>query len=601
MTRERDDGPWPTLLGLLRGHRASLAVAMVLTVGAAVLDLVPCVLLCESAVRLFDGERGAWLPLLGGFALALLGKYLLYSIAYFLSHRAAYRILMDTRQRLARQLAIAPLVWLQRHESGALRKLLMQDVERVEQFIAHHLVEVTAAIVAPVLVFAVLLAIDWRLALAAVATLPLAILFQAIAMRGFGPLMADYQRAIADLNGASVEYLRGMRVMKTYRQDARSFARMREGLARYHDLVRRVTRRTVPGWSVFMVLLNANIVLLLPLGLWLVERREIGIAGLLLALVLGSGMLKPLFKLMRVQHEMREILACVARMQPLLALRAPAARAPVAIAGNAIAFDRVRFGYGDAPVLHDLSFDAPAGRMTALVGPSGAGKTTVASLLGGLVEPGAGEIRIGGVPLSLLGDAQRAAAIAVVSQDTFLFRGSLLDNLRLGRPDASEADARRVLRIAQLDALVDTLPQGWHTEIGEAGARLSGGERQRLAVARALLADTPVLVLDESTAFADSRTERRFLDALRDGCPDKTLIVIAHRLYTIRDAARIVVLDAGRIAGTGDHAALLRDCALYRRMWDAQSQDATWTLATRAAPDPALIRSRAMPSEIAHD
>lgn len=600
MTRQGEERPWSTLLGLLRGHRASLVAAMALAVCAAVLDLVPYALLCEAAIRLFDGERGAWLPLLGGFALALLGKYLLYSFAYFLSHRAAYRILMDTRQRLARQLAIAPLVWLQRHESGSLRKLLMQDVERVEQFIAHHLVEVTAAIVAPLLVFVVLLAIDWRLALAAVATLPLAVLFQTIAMRGFEPLMADYQRAVADLNGASVEYVRGMRVMKTYRQDARSFARMREGLARYHELVQRVTRRTVPAWSVFMVLLNANIVLLLPLGLWLLERREIGIAGLLLALVLGSGMLKPLFKLMRVQNEIREILACVARMQPLLALRAPVAGAPGALAGHEVAFERVRFGYGDAPVLHDLSFEAAAGRMTALVGPSGAGKTTVASLLGGLVEPGAGEIRIGGVPLAALGDAQRAAAIAVVSQDTFLFRGSLLDNLRLGRPEASEADARRALRIAQLDALVDSLPEGWHTDIGETGARLSGGERQRLAVARALLADTPVLVLDESTAFADSRTERRFLDALREACPDKTLIVIAHRLYTIREAAHIIVLDAGRLAGAGDHDTLLRDCALYRRMWDAQSHDDAWTLGTRSAPEPAWFGVDLPPSEIAH-
>jgi ATP-binding cassette, subfamily B, bacterial IrtA/YbtP len=596
MTRECDDSPWPTLLGLLRGHRASLAAAMALAVCAAVLDLVPYALLCEAALRLFDGERGAWLPLLGGFALALLGKYLLYSFAYFLSHRAAYRVLMDTRQRLARQLAIAPLVWLQRHESGGLRKLLMQDVERVEQFIAHHLVEVTAALVAPLLVFVVLCAIDWRLALAAVATLPLAVLFQTLAMRGAGPLMADYQRVAADLNGASIEYLRGMRVMKTYGQDAGSFTRMREGLTRYHDIVRRVTRRTVPGWSVFMVLLNANIVLLLPLGLWLLDRREIGVAGLLLALVLGSGMLKPLFKLMRVQHEMREILACVARMQPLLALRAPGARATVEMPGRAVTFEQVRFGYGDTPVLHDLSFEAPAARMTALVGPSGAGKTTIASLLGGLVEAGAGEIRIGGAPLAALGDAQRAAALAVVSQDTFLFRGSLLDNLRLGRPDASEDDARRALRIAQLDALVDALPEGWHTEIGEGGARLSGGERQRLAVARALLVDTPVLVLDESTAFADSRTERRFLDALRAGCPDKTLIVIAHRLYTIRDAAHIVVLDAGRIAGAGEHDALLRDCALYRRMWDAQSQDDAWTLGTRATS----TRAPAASSETAH-
>ncbi|MBN3728724.1 ABC transporter ATP-binding protein, partial [Burkholderia sp. Ac-20379] len=262
-----------------------------------------------------------------------------------------------------------------------------------------------------------------------------------------------------------------------------------------------------------------------------------------------------------------------------------------------VRFERVSFGYDASPVLHDASFDAPAAAMTALVGPSGAGKSTVASLLGGLIEAGQGEIRVGGVPLSALDGAQRAATIGVVSQDIFLFRGSLLDNLRLGRPGATEAESRRALRIAQLEACVDALPEGWHTEIGEGGARLSGGERQRLAVARALLADTPVLVLDESTAFADSRTERRFLDALREGCPGTTLIVIAHRLYTVRDAARIVVLDAGRVVAEGDHDTLLRRCPLYARMWAAQSHDDAWTLGTRASPAPSPIDDA---SEVTH-
>ncbi|MCW8207540.1 ABC transporter ATP-binding protein [Verminephrobacter aporrectodeae subsp. tuberculatae] len=579
MTKVHADAPWSTLLDLLRGHRRPLGLALLLTLGAATLELVPYALLCESAALLLAQARAhdVW-RLVGWMALALAGKYLLYALAYYLSHRAAYRVLMDTRQALVRRLVWAPLTWLQQHGSGALKQLLMQDVERLEQFIAHHLVEMTAALVAPILVAGVLLWIDWRLALAAVATLPLAILLQSITMRNMDRFMAQYQQAVGELSSASVEYLRSMPVMKTFRQNARSFGRMREGLARYHDLARRVTRSTVPGWSIFMVLLNANIVLLLPLGLWLEQRQQIGLSELLLALVLGSGMLKPLFKLMRFQAQIREILEGIRRMQPLLAMHEPAPRAPAAIGPPDLCLDGVCLDYGAAPVLSEVSFRVAAGQVTALVGPSGAGKTSVANVLGGLIEANRGAVRIGGAPLCALSEAQRAGLISVVAQDAFLFQGSLLENLRLVRPDAQEAQLRRALRIAQAEAFVDALPEGWHTGVGEAGISLSGGERQRIAVARALLADTPILVLDESTAFADSRTEWHFFQALREACPEKTLLVIAHRLYAVKDAAQIVVLQAGRLLDAGDHDSLLRRCALYRQMWEAQGQGDAWTL-----------------------
>lgn len=587
MTKTCVDAPWPTLLGLLRGHRLSLGMALLLAALAAVLELVPYVWLCRSVTLLAEGAAAsAFYRLAGWIALALAGKYLLYTLAYYLSHNAAYRILMQTRQLLARRLAWAPLEWLQRYGSGALKKLLMQDVERLEQFIAHHLVEMAAALAAPLLVAAVLLAIDWRLALAALATLPLAIVFQAIAMRGMEQRMAEYQEAVGDLNDASVEYLRSMPVMKAFRQDARSFARMRDALARYHALIRGVTRRVVPGWSVFMVLLNANIVFLLPLGLWLLQRQRIDLAQLLLALVLGGGMLKPLFKLMRFQSQIRDILDGVARMQPLLAMREPADAPRVAIGEASLRFDGVCFGYAGASVLRELSLTVPAGRMTALVGPSGAGKSTLAALLGGLIVPERGSIAVGGVPLAQIGEAQRAGLIAVATQEAFLFRGSLLDNLRLGCPDVDESRVRAALRIAQAEAFVDALPEGWHAPVGERGVRLSGGERQRIAIARALLADTPILVLDEATAFADSRTERRFYRALREGCPDKTLLVIAHRLYTVRDAAQILVLESGRLVDAGDHAALLQRCRPYRKQWQAQEQDDGWAI--RAAANPSM-------------
>ncbi|MTJ79453.1 MAG: ABC transporter ATP-binding protein [Telmatospirillum sp.] len=580
MASNRAEAAWSTLTMLLRGHRWLLGVAMLLTIIAAALELIPYALLCRSMTLLMERATGAdFRRLLGWMALALLGKYVLYSLAYYFSHREAYHILMQVRQMLVRRLVWAPLPWLQRQGAGALKTLVMQDVERLEQFIAHHLVEMTAAVIAPVLVAIVLLWIDWRLAAAAMVTLPLAVLFQSIAMRGMDRRIAEHQQVVGQLNSATVEYLRNMPVMKVFRQDARSFQTMREGLELYHALILRVTRRTVPGWSVFMVLLNANIVFLLPVGLWLGQTGRVTFTQLLLALVLGNGMLRPLFKVMRFQVQIREILNGVRRLQPLLAMTEPGVRAIATVSGFDLMVDGVGFSHGEIQVLRAASFTIPAGRVTALVGPSGGGKTTVVNLLGGLIEPDQGIVRIGGVPLADMGEAQRSSLIAVAGQDTFLFRGSVLDNLRLARPEADETQIRRSLRIAGAEAFVDALPDGWLTQIGERGVTLSGGERQRLGVARAILADTPVLVLDESTAFADSRTERRFFKALRETCPDKTLLIVAHRLYSVKDADQIVVLQAGSPVDAGDHESLLHRCALYRRMWDVQSCQEIWNVA----------------------
>lgn len=575
-----------SLLSLLAGYRLRLAISVVLAIVAAGLELLPYGLLCASFGLLLAGAGAkAFLPLCLGLALALAGKYVLYSFAYFLSHGTAYQVLMQTRQRLARRMAWAPLPWLQQRGSGELKKLLMQDVEKLEQFIAHHLVEMAAALAAPVLTAIVLAWLDWRLALAALATLPLAIVFQTIALGDLAARMRLYQQGIADLNNASVEYLRGIAVMRVFRQDANSSARMRGALASYHDLVKSMTRRTVPGWSVFMVVLNANIVFLLPLGIWLLQRGEIDLPKLLLAVLLGNGMLKPLFKLMRFQAQIREILDGVSRMQPLLSMTSPVSQPYRALNGGDIVFEHVGFRYGERAVLRDCSLRVPEGGMTALVGPSGAGKSTVAALLGGLIEAEEGDIRVGDTGLAELDEAQRAALISVASQHPFLFRGSLLDNLKLANPDADAAALSRALRIAQVEALVDALPNGIHSMVGERGEGLSGGERQRIAIARALLADTPILVLDECTAFADSRTEQRFFRQLREECPEKTVLVIAHRLYAIHDADHIVVLDGGSVVDAGCHDELLEQCALYRELWQAQTLSERWVLAEPESGD----------------
>jgi ATP-binding cassette subfamily B protein IrtA len=571
--------PSQLLRRLLRGQYGRLALAIVLAVAAASAELWPYWLLGTAAgVAVASPGAGAELFRLAGWlALALLFKYLLYSAAYYCSHVSAFQVLLDTRRQLVRQLASAPLRWLNQAGSGELKRLVLQDVDRLEQFIAHHTVELAAALASPVLVAGLLLAIDWRLALAALATVPFALLLQAMMMRGFGVHMAQYGTALDELHGATIEYVRSMPVMKAYRQDATSFQRMRDSLHAYQALMSRITRQTVPAWSVFMVLLSANIATLLPAGLWLYQAAHVTLAQLVLALVLGSGMLKPLFKVIKLSTELREVQASLQRMASLPAPAPAAQQAPACLPDLPdVRFEHVFFAYANAPVLHDVSLHLPAGSLTALVGPSGAGKSTVAALLAGLLQADAGRIRIGGVALDALDEGARTALIALATQDAFLFRGSLLDNLRLGRPDASDAQVRQALRVAQADGCIDALPAGWHTHVEERGVRLSGGERQRIAIARALLADTPILLLDEATAFADSRTERRFYQALRAAYPHKTVLVIAHRLSSIAGAAQILVMDQGRLVARGAHADLLRRCPLYHDLWQRQFDSEQW-------------------------
>ncbi|MDN2672171.1 ABC transporter ATP-binding protein [Janthinobacterium sp. SUN026] len=571
--------PSQLLRRLLRGQYRRLALAIVLAVAAASAELWPYWLLGTAAgvAVTSPGASSELFRLAGWLALALLFKYLLYSAAYYCSHVSAFQVLLDTRRQLVRQLAGAPLRWLNQAGSGELKRLVLQDVDRLEQFIAHHTVELAAALASPVLVAGLLLAIDWRLALAALATVPFALLLQAMMMRGFGVHMAQYGTALDELHGATIEYVRSMPVMKAYRQDATSFQRMRDSLHAYQALMSRITRQTVPAWSVFMVLLSANIATLLPAGLWLYQAAHVTLPQLVLALVLGSGMLKPLFKVIKLSTELCEVQASLQRMASLPAPVPAAQQAPACLPDLPdVRFEHVFFAYANAPVLHDVSLHLPAGSLTALVGPSGAGKSTVAALLAGLLQADAGRIRIGGVALDALDEGARTALIALATQDAFLFRGSLLDNLRLGRPDASDAQVRQALRVAQADGCIDALPAGWHTHVEERGVRLSGGERQRIAIARALLADTPILLLDEATAFADNRTERRFYQALRAAYPHKTVLVIAHRLSSIAGAAQILVMDQGRLVARGAHADLLPRCPLYHDLWQRQFDSEQW-------------------------
>lgn len=570
------------LFELSAGRRWAIACALVVTLVAVLAELTPFVVLLRAVEVLladshaFGGELLALAPwLMGGITL----KYVAYGIAYLISHHAAYDIMEQTRSRLVASLDAAPLHWVHAQGSGALKQSVIQDVERMEAFIAHHSVEVAAAVLAPVCATVALLWIDWRLALAALTVGPLALLASSFVMRGAGQYHDRFNQATASLNNVTVEYLRNMPVLKVFCRSASGFRLLQRRLRQYYRLADRITRNVVPGWALFTSVLGAHLLFLLPLGAWLHARGDVSIAQVVVAVLLGAGLFRPLLKVNRFFMDIPPILAGLRRMAPILAFRRQQGGARlVADVPIQVKLDQVSFGYGDRQVLKDVSLLLAPGTFNVLLGPSGSGKSTIAQLIAGLLAPDTGSATINGQAITSLADEDRACLIALATQDVFLFSGSVRDNLVLARPDASEFEIRRAVRVAQAEALIDALPAGYDTQVNELGSRLSGGERQRLAVARALLADTAVLVLDESTAFADSMTQRAFFLALLAEYPEKTLLVVAHRLYGIEHADQILVLEAGKLRLRGNHDQLTRESEHYRSMWTYEELAESWSL-----------------------
>ncbi|WP_179404969.1 ABC transporter ATP-binding protein [Burkholderia guangdongensis] len=570
------------LFELAAGRRLVIVAALLATLLAVLAELAPFVLLYLAVDTLIASphafasrllELAPWL--LG----SLLAKYAAYGTAYLISHHAAYAIIAHARHRLITQLDHAPLHWLHAQGAGALKQSVIQDVERLEAFLAHHTVEVTAAVLAPVCVTLLLLWIDWRMALAVLAVGPLALLTAAIVMRGAGRNHDRFNQATASLNNVTVEYLRNMAVLKVFCRTASSFRLLERRLREYYRLAGRITRKTVPGWALFTSVLGAHMLFLLPLGAWLHARGEVTAAQVAIAVLLGAGVFRPLLKVSRFFMEIPPILAGLLRMAPILAFTAPGERRRIGgTASIQVELNDVQFRYGTRQVLDTVNLRLEPGTFNVLVGASGSGKSTIALLVAGILAPDSGTVTLDGRPVATLEDADRARQIALATQDVFLFHGTIRDNLCLARPGATRQEIRKAVRVAQAEPLLRELPAGYETQVNELGARLSGGERQRIAVARALLADTPVLILDEATAFADSLTQRAFYQALLDEYPEKTLLVVAHRLYGIEKADQILVLDGGRISVSGRHADLLRESEYYRAMWRCEELTDEWAL-----------------------
>ncbi len=574
-----------------------LFLAGLLSAGSAVCMLVPYWAVYEVLEELLthganpasvDGAgmiRWGWIAF-GG----LVGGLVLLYAALMSSHVAAFRILYGLRVRLSEHIGKLSLGYLNGTSTGAVKKTMEQNIEKIEGFIAHtipDLVNVAATVAVMLVIF---FSLDpWLTAVClAVVLSGFALQFSNFMGKQAREFMRIYYDAQERMSASAVQYVRGMPVVKIFGQSVRSFRRFDAEIQAYKTFALKCCDTYQNGMIAFTVLLGSTVTFLLPAGILLMRGDPQSLARAavwLFFIVMGPGVASPVYKLTFLVGNTKEIDEGVARIDRILAKApVPEPACPEVPRSYDVEFRHVSFSYENTEqgtrteALHDVCFTAPQGRITALVGPSGSGKSTVANLIPRFWDAAQGEVLIGGVNIRNIAASQLMDTVSFVFQDTFLFYDTLYENIAVGSPSATKATVMAAAEAARCHEFIERLPQGYETRIGDEGVYLSGGEAQRICVARAILKNAPILVLDEATAFADPENEYKMQQALQALIKGKTVIVIAHRLSSVASADNIVVMQRGRIVQQGRHDALSSAEGLYKRMWDAYTSAYHWTL-----------------------
>ena len=572
--------------------KSRLSNAMFLT--RAVLGLAPTVLVIYL-VHLFM-ENALSLRLIAWTAIAMTvcvaGKAGCMYVATWKAHRVAYSCLTDIRLRIVRHLKRLPLGFFQIRRPGDLANIMRNDVEQVEVYLAHGLPESASATLFPAAAFVLMLAVDWRLALCMMAGLPFMWLVKKAAAptwaKGF-EVVAQYASRMQD---SLMEYVANIAVVKAFGKEER---KTDETIGAARDYVSWATS-SMNGVSVPMALIalfmESGMVLVLIAGTWLLSSGGISVERLILAMVLSAAFTSSVTKTATLQHYRFMFDQAMPGIESVLSVEAagPIESSEEPRMGD-IELDGVSFSYPQSKeggnerkqALDSIDLVFHKGSTSALVGSSGCGKSTLASLLMGFWQPGSGRITVGGQDLSHLSERQVSSLFSIVQQDVFLFNQSIEENILIGRPGATHEKVVEAARRARIHDFISELPQGYATVAGEGGIQLSGGERQRISIARVMLKDAPVIILDEATAAVDAENEALIQEAIDDLSRDKTVVTIAHHLNAIREADQIVVMREGRVAGSGTHEDLMRACPLYQEMVAKQKQVDNWDIKEAAS------------------
>lgn len=580
------------LLGYAGRHRYLSYASWVLSAASALVALVPYVFIWRIMQAVLaaapDFSRAQGLVRNGWLAMLFAGiAVLIYIAGLMCSHMGAFRVATNLRIEAMRHIVKLPLGAAEAFGSGRLRKIVNESSAATETYLAHQLPDRAGAIATPCGLLALLLAFDWRLGL--LSLVPVVLAF-AVLMRMTGARMQqkmkEYQDALDDMSNEAVEYIRGIPVVKTFGQTIFTFKKFKDAIDRYRVWVIAYTKELRLPMMLYTAAVNGVFAFLIA-GALLFTRS--GVTPEFLSDLIFYILITPILSvtLTRIMFQSENAMIVDDALQRIDSVRnlapLPEARNPKSPRDASVELSHVRYSYdGEKDALRDVSLTIPAGQTVAFVGPSGGGKTTLANLVSRFFDPQAGAVRIGGVDVRDISKEELMNTVSFVFQNSRLLKASILENVRMGKPDATREEVLRALHSAQCDDILEKFPQGADTVIGTKGVYLSGGEQQRIAIARAMLKNAPILILDEATAFADPDNETKVQAAFTELSRGKTVLLIAHRLTTVIHADRICVVQDGRIAESGTSRELLEKGGLFRRMWDNYQTSVQWKVAKEA-------------------
>lgn len=578
-------------------HKKGLYAATAIVLVSVLLGVFPFVLAYQVIAPLVMGEAITASFIIQHVILVLVClvlQALFYGWGLNLSHKAAYDTLLRLRTALQKRFEKLPLGVIQDKGTGTVKKLFVDDVDSLEVLLAHSMPEGIANLMVPIAVYVAMFFVDWKLALLSLASIPLSLvammMMYSVGMKKMGP----YYMAGQKMNNTIIEYINGMEVVKVFNKDADSYERFRKDISDYRNYTLAWYRAAWPWMAIYSSLLPCTIILTLPVGAWFVLCGWSALPNLILVLCLSLSIGMPLLKSLGFLPTMPQLNYKISALEQVLdAPELQQTNDRFHGIDDTITYDHVSFAYQttqpgpdgkpavvEDEVLHDISFTAKAGQKTALVGESGSGKSTLAKLLIHYYDPQKGSISIGGQKLCDMSLEALNSRISYVAQDQYLFNTSLLENIRLGRLTATDEEVLEAAKKAQCMEFIEKLPQGIHSMAGDAGKMLSGGQRQRISLARAILKDAPIVVLDEATAYADPENEEKMEAAIAELVKGKTLVVIAHKLPAIMNADQICVIDHGKLVAAGKHQELIRSCPEYQKLWKAAQDSAEWKVHT---------------------
>jgi len=561
---------------MLKGYKGKVSASIlfaIIGVGFGVLPYFSVATIINNLVEK-NINISNYLPYILTVFVGFLGSILFHEISTVISHNIAYRIIEDKRKLLADKLSRMSMGEVEKKSSGQWSQFMVETLDKIEKPIAHVIPEVIANIIIPIVLIIIIFVFDWRIGIANLLTIPLGLLFSALVMRGYEEKSKRYQEASKAMNTTMVEYVNGIKVIKAFNKSASSFGKFKKTVNENKNAMLDWYLSVCFSMTGAMETIPATMIFVLPTSLYFFMKGSIAIGSRVMCILLSYASYKPLIKAMGHMETIANIKIVLEEIEKVMNIpdlkRGEGAKS---IDGHDVEFRNVTFAYDDSKtVLNGISFKAKENELTAIVGDSGGGKSTIAKLIAGFWNVDGGEILIGENNLNDMPLKQNMELITYVSQENFLFNKTVLENLKIAKDDASMSEIQRACEKASCHDFIMSLPNGYETIVGEGGANLSGGEKQRIAIARSFLKNSPIVLLDEATAYSDPDNEAIIQESINNLIKDKTVIMIAHRLSTIVNANKIIVVDNGRVIEQGSHKKLLELNGKYKEMWDVYTE-----------------------------